>query len=65
MDEIEKPTPQQGHTLSMKEAKGEGGWQVGVTISMTSFWCSEGDGVKQGLKIAVILNVWPPEGKQR
>ena len=54
MDEIEKPTPQKGHTLSSKEAWGKGGWQAGVylLLSLIIFllfllsknsviWCSE------------------------
>ena len=65
MDKIEKPTPQKGHTLSSKEAWGKGDWQVGVHLLLAKIALF---GVQRGLsqtKIAVVLYVWPPKGKQR
>ena len=45
MDKIEKPTPQKGHTLSSKEAWGEGGlagWSTFAIGKNSVIWCSEG-----------------------
>ena len=46
MDEIEKPTPQKGHTLSSKEAWGKGDWQVGVHLLLAK---TASSGVQRGL----------------